>query len=736
MKNRLLALLLVCVMVVLAVPAIALPATAAEANLYSESFKEADVAFSGATRKIDSYEAIPFLFTWHKEDGTVIGKRTVLTDTDYATYNQVLIDQGVFFADDPFNVVLEKYRAYLEGTGRLMYKNNWKLVTMDIDPGKLGNYEEVHRSFTCNYGTIYGVINHSSGPRTNEQWEAYVMWGESVQADNLATMFEDWADKYVAPGEDGKIVFSEIRDIFASVQIPSFSNKWDWRGSGANTLPGTDGGHHIYAMAGALSAAGYMYTVPANTYGPASIKIDYATVPNSTFNNAYSKNGTICIVKNGEAVWPAGAVFSDKATWSPLNKLADNSNYDIAPINEALANLKVEVAPGDELVVCVGREASNGNNVCVDLGLTVTIDKDYVVEFQDSDGTTIGYGHGKSGAAFPALPYAASANGFVVDGADATTLPATITADTVVQYKDPVAGNVTTAVIEKASVSIASTFALNLFVKADPYAVAAGVYYGEDAEEVYGEKQEDGLYKVTIPNVAAKDMHKAIEVTTFQDFVDERTFVADDATDVVPTDVLASYADSDATAAEKALAVAALDYAAAAKAFFGYEAVAEDVAARLAAQDAAIEALTSDVAKKDGGEYTITGMTLVLKDQVTFKAYVMLTDLNYIEEDFLMDYTVAVSKGSESDVYDGFVYAMAEDEETAGLTAVITLGGIAAADFDETYTLTVKDVDFADASEAFEYSVNDYIARKFDAAARDADILRAIYALGVAANNA
>ena len=64
----------------------------------------------------------------------------------------------------------------------------------------------------------------------------------------------------------------------------------------------------------------------------------------------------------------------------------------------------------------------------------------------------------------------------------------------------------------------------------------------------------------------------------------------------------------------------------------------------------------------------------------------------------------------------------------------MTLGKVMPTDFDEEYKITVKDAASFAVSETFSYSVNDYIARTFDAAAPEADLLRAIYALGVAAN--
>ena len=243
--------------------------------------------------------------------------------------------------------------------------------------------------------------------------------------------------------------------------------------------------------------------------------------------------------------------------------------------------------------------------------------------------------------------------------------------------------------------------------------------------------QEDGSYKVTIPGVNAKEMDVARNLWLSQEFVDGSLHDAKAPYTVVPTDILAGYATSDASAAEKAIAAAALDYAAAAKAYFAGETLDADVKARLAAQDAAIAALESDVARADGGDYVVDAVTLVLKDQVAFK--IRAISSLYLElEESVLDYTVSVEGNGTSDEYSGFVYTDGDE----GYSVTMTLGGIAPADFDATYTITVKDDSFFAVTEAFEYSVNDYIARTFDANAKEADLLRAIYALGAAANNA
>jgi hypothetical protein len=233
-----------------------------------------------------------------------------------------------------------------------------------------------------------------------------------------------------------------------------------------------------------------------------------------------------------------------------------------------------------------------------------------------------------------------------------------------------------------------------------------------------------------MPGFLAKEMDRELNLWLFQEFDGENAHDSADPYLLVPTEVLADYADRDVSDAEKAVAAAALDYAAAAKAYFAGEALDAEVAARLAEQDAAIAALESEVEMKDGGDYFVNGMTLILKDQVMFKIRVASSMYDPMGGETL-DFIVAVEgKGTETE-YEGFVYT--EGSEEYDIT--MSLGAVAAADFDTVFKFTVKDAAFP-VSETFSYSVNDYIARTFDAASEQADLVRAIYALGVAANNA
>lgn len=724
MKKRMLALLLACVMVLLAVPAV-LPIAAAEANLFSESFREAtDVEFSGDTRVMPEPTDIPFLFEWFNADDTPMTKNTVVADDCYAKYNQVLIDAGVFSPDEPFSVILEKYRAHLDTYGNLTFKGNWEMVNLRFDGTRLGMTTSLTRAFMNQRGSIYGLYYDRNRPqnpiKTAECWEQFVLYPTVVRDSLMTQMFESMVPAYVEPGTDGKILFAEIKSVYPSIHGQTYGTT-EWS-SGANTQDGT-----IYAYPSTKSSTAYMYTVPDMVVGEAKVTID-AIEFCTKYSNAYANPGKICLVYNKNdgkdtdtvAVWPEGADFANTTTWLDISR-----DTTAAELNETLKDVVLNVSPGDKIGIAVHR---SGGAIAVKVEPTITIDKECVVQFQDESGNPISSGGGKVGQPFPKAPYAAGEGGYLINDVPASELPETITGDMVVKYVGDVV--VTDAVVEAVSISVSSDFAINIFFKPDPYATKVGVL-DEDGEAIWGTQQADGNFKISVPNLSAKDMDQMIVLQTVQEFIDGRQYDGSEDVEIVPTEVLAAYADSEATAAQKAVAAAALDYAAAAKAYFYGEVLDAEVEARLAAQDEAIAAIESNVKYADKKEYCINGVALVLRDQVAFKIRVSLSEITFLDEEAL-DYTVVVEQGGVEVVYDhGFEFTP-EDE---GLMMAITLGGIAAADFDATFKITITDVGYP-VSETFEYSVNDYIARRFDANRADANVIRAIYALGVAANNA
>lgn len=727
MSKRVLSLFLACVMLVLAVPVLALPAFAEESDLFVESFdQETDITVSEDARSSPTGK-IHHLYTWYDANGTPLATsgdaRRALIDTDYATYTPALIERGIISADDDYNTVLEKYYDYLLNAARFTYAGNWAIGAYQAD----GSYAKTEQRVFTYSQFWYGASTHSdnTGKPTNS-WEA--QFGTSLEN---ATKY---LDSYIAmgadavqPGEDGKIFFSEIAEIYsnqatANKIVKNAVYQWD-KHAGAASFQKNKPGSEVKLIAlrptsakTNKACAAYNYVVPAGVVGTARLAIlgfaDYQATP-----------AKFAIALNGEVVWPAGAVMGDATDWWSY---AGDGN--IKGFTDALADFSIDVVAGDNLAICVSRDVAQGDSgPILDMQPEISIERKYVVEFQDADGENLTSHVVAKNAPMPKAPFAAAAEGWIINDQAAAELPETVTDNLVIKYAgEP---NIFVPEVKQVNVRAGKDFGIEVYFNVDSYAKRAGIAT-DDGDEYWGELQADGSYKVVMPGFTAKEMDRELGLWIFQEFENANTRGDDGYYALIPTEVLASYADRDVSAAEKAVAAAALDYIAAAKAYFAGEALDAEVAARLAAQDDAIAALESEVKLADGEEYAVNGMVLVLKDQVYFKIRVASSMYDPMGAETL-DFVVAVEgKGTETE-YSGFVYT--EGGEEYDIT--MTLGAVSANDYDETFKFTVKDGSIA-VSEVFEYSVNDYIARTFDAAAPEANLLRAIYALGVAAENA
>ena len=745
MSKRILSLFLACVMLVLAVPVLALPAFAEETDIFTESFdQETDITVTENARATPG--TIQYLYAWYKADGTakkINNNADPLEDTDYAVYNPVLIERGIISADDDYNTVLEKYYDYLLNAARFTYAGNWAIGSYQAD----GSYAKTEqRVFTYNqwwYGArIAGGGTSPHVPVATNSWE--VQFGTSLAN---ATVYLDsfiaiaYDENAVQPGDDGKIYWSELAELYdvsnatlaASGSVskhPAMNQVYSWnKDAGSVSFQANKPGSDVKLIALRPTSAktnkacgAYNYVVPEGVVGTARLSVlgfaDYSDKVNSKVTPA-----KFAIALNGEVVWPAGAVMGDATDW--WSYAGDGK---IKGFTDALADFSIDVVAGDNLAICVSRDVAQGDSGPVlDMQPEISIERKYVVEFKDADGEVLASHVVAKNAAMPKAPFAAAAEGWLINDQAAAELPETVTDNlTVVYVGEP---TIVVPEVKQVDIQAGTDFGIDVYFDVDPYAKRAGIAT-DDGDEYWGELQADGSYKVSMPGFAAKEMDNELGLWIFQEFENAQTRGDDGYYALIPTEELASYADRDVSAAEKAVAAAALDYIAAAKAYFAGEALDAEVAARLAAQDAAIAALESEVELADGEEYTINGMVLVLKDQVYFKVRVASSMYDPMGAETL-DFVVAVEgKGTETE-YSGFVYT--EGGEEYDIT--MTLGAVAANDYDQTFKFTVKDGSIA-VSEVFEYSVNDYIARTFDASADEANLLRAIYALGVAAENA
>ncbi len=720
MSKKILSLALALVMVILAVPFVALPALAEEANVITETWDGgASAVFHESDR--NSYSNVLAFYQWYTADGEPLPYYTEndikLEEDIYAKINPVLFERELVDPEATYEEQLEQYKAYLLAARKISYTGGWSIGIYQN-----GAYEKIDsRALIFESQHLYNTRRNSAGTLVLQRMPlngSYI--GTASKTASYIEDYINYAKSFVQPGEDGILYYSEIAEQFkdkaaADAFAAQNSGKWKWGVDGgviqfvaASLLPNGDMAFNVRPGEGTTGGVAYGYTVPEGVHGTAKISIESIA--------CYSKElgpGYFAIAVNDQGVWPAGVDIKTVSTFGSIAQGGESA------LNEQLADLEFEVKPGDVVSLVIARNSK----ITVDMRPTITIEKKCAVEFQDKDGNVLLTEVVEPGAALPALPYGCAA-GFYINGATeaVTELPETVTENLTVKY----AGDFTVQdiTLARTEVRYQDGLAIDLYLACDPYAVKGGANINN--MDIDGVKQEDGTYKLTLRDISLRDMSEDIYIYPYHDFADGNSLSSPaKGYPINPATEIAKAKEAATDDATKNLMTALLDYAAAVDAYFDGEELDAETEARLAAQDAAIAALAKDVViENEDYDYTIKAATLVLKEQVAIKIAVQMTEYSVLEESDL-----ALSVEADGETYEGFTL-QAGSADTA---MVITLGGIHAADFDTVLEITVMD-GFTQESATVSYSVNAYIARTFEGGAGETDnLLRALYALGAAA---
>ena len=665
----------------------------------------------------DSLGKIEKFFVWyHAADDTPVKPEgqggDKLTADDYAVVNPALYTEGIVNDDMTWEEKWDAYGNYLKTRGIITYNDDWTIGNIVN-----GEYKVINaRAFAAAQG-IYACRwwNSGNAPIPAGGWEQQFATSSDVTY--------TYIDAYVTAGKNaiqpdasGKIYFRDVEPLYQNADAKAPTYSWAAGHGGLNYQGGT------YAIRpGNDAPVALTYTVPAEIYGTANIDLnDYLGFVNS---QGKEKDGLFAIALNGEVIWPAEAIMEDKYSWYEIT-----AETKAAELTAELASKSFDVKSGDTIQFLFHRGQTGDKAITINIKPTVMIEKKYAVEFCDQSGNTIYTAIVAPGAAMPTPPLA-SADGYYVNGAfeKVDTLPEKVEGNTFIQYAGDF--DITPVTVDKVSIGVGTDFAVNLYLKGDPLATKVGLAT-DTLPDTWGVKQPDGTFKVTIPAIAAKDLSQDIYVFLLQEFNGGFDGSNSDVYELNPVEVMQTYLTDEAYADVKDIAAAAIDYAAAADAYFNGADLSADVAARLAEQDAAIAALSTEVEKDGFDDYTIARATVVLKGKVALKIGVEMSELSVMEDDVL-GYSLRVVIDGEEKIYEnGFAF-----QEGSDFTAmVIVLDGMVPADFDKEVEITLLD-GFDEISDTLTYSVNTYIARTFEGGAGETDnLLRALYALGVAAN--
>ncbi len=276
MSKKFLSLFLALTMLALAVPLLALTTTAENASVLTETWDGgATTTFTADSRKYSNH--ILTFYQWYQSDGTPLahwtGNDVAINEDIYATVNPALIDGGYVKADATYEEQIAQYKEYLATCGLITYAGNWS-VGMYVD----SKYEQIDRRLLIfEAASMYGVRKNSSGTTvlTRMPFNSSYLGTESAAKKYFDEYFEN-ALTFVQPGEDGKLYFTDIKDVFET----SAGDTWGWaKGEGvvqftdssvlANgdpafnlRVPNTGGGHGLNGVA-------FGYTVPAGVFGTA-----------------------------------------------------------------------------------------------------------------------------------------------------------------------------------------------------------------------------------------------------------------------------------------------------------------------------------------------------------------------------------------------------------------------------------------------------------------------------------
>ena len=281
-------------------------------------------------------------------------------------------------------------------------------------------------------------------------------------------------------------------------------------------------------------------------------------------------------------------------------------------------------------------------------------------------------------------------------------------------------------VASSAAISVGATYGIHVYLTPTGAVTGAGVKIGD--RMLAGELQTDGRYKVTVATAYARNLLGTSVPYHPYYTTAQGTVVAAEAVTANAKDLLETYVTGNYTAAEKALAQAALDYATVAEAYFANGTVDSALADRLSAYDSAITGATAGttVVTADGSAHTFRAATLQLNDTIHFVLAVGAVDgagITALPE----GYKIVV--GGTNVMPDDFKIVTLDG--TNMLAASIT--GVPESEFAETQTFLLQDAS-GNTLATLTYSVKDFCVRAF-AGANDLNkhMIRAIFAIGEAA---
>ncbi len=714
----------------------------------------------GAT-SLTSYET---LFKWYDgESGAEIANDGALTEDDYAIINPYFTGANApaeykITANMSYKEAVQQFKKYLKATLAVNLKhNNWQPGVLEgADPTKSGytNLSPVMFADVLEFRNVFGLRVTDSKPCTyHGTYRSTLAGGDVWISENFfdlqlqlmcaeihytaSNTFEEVTD-FVIPWDTLIGSFDEKSDTnkwtYSVLSAYKTGNKNDeipyaWNANGGNWISAScvfsysesDTGHSIFNGMTMRpwenkGATAIYYTVPAGTQGTATLTLDRLY-----FGNEGAQNGHFQWTVMVDGVAQLGWIDSNQSATASTFEYAGESDR-VDAINTELAKLSLRVEAGQKIAFCVRRTGSAA--VYVNPGLTITVDPDAkpVRRVQLSSGGAVlsddlaAVGENLSAiiAAYRATDADFAANGCYINGVwyeASAELPAVGIEDVVIDDLK---------IEPSASIAIGATYSINVYLPAQSGVTAAGVKVnGVNIPATL----TNGQWKVTVATVYAKDLlnttvsYAPYYVVNGKESVSAKTFT------VEAKELLDAYMAGGYTAEAKALAQAALDYATVAKAYFAGDTVDTETLTRLAAYDAGITGATANKLNKTGDEYTFALASLEIGDTINFI------------------FAIAKKDGSDLTALDGalsidgkaFTSEFLETSIGGQKMLIAVIKGVPEKEFALSQRVLLKDADGNELA-GVTYSVKDYCIRTLATAEEpEANMIRAVYALGLAA---
>lgn len=286
-------------------------------------------------------------------------------------------------------------------------------------------------------------------------------------------------------------------------------------------------------------------------------------------------------------------------------------------------------------------------------------------------------------------------------------------------YMDPVVSytsvDTSGAEVESASITLGEAFAVNYYLTSSQADITEMGVELEDGTYLRGEKQEGGTWKVTVGGIAARELVDSVLVTPIAKSADAEWRGM--PTGSSPAKLLEAYVTEETEDAAKAaasdLAIATLNYAAAAQTYFGYKTDTLANADLTEAQKAVTVTGTYEghyaftpMEDASGKVFRLHGMTLLLEDTVSVK-------LLATGEAGLLDSATYYVRLTANDMSTYVPLVPCEGEGSEGAYKAI-FEGLTPLAWNTAYTLTICYGDnetAAEVSASVTYSVTTYAVR-------------------------